>query len=104
MDTHAEKHHVDQLERDSVDGRRSHHSGLGAHAYAAEAESLPKGYFYSPYFLGTMTAVGFNLMVSASSLLFGSGSRTCLDLAETSKSFGGLLLCVTPWHRYPITL
>ena len=54
----AEKEHIDQLEHGSVGSRAvSHHSGLGAHGYAADAHELPKGYFTSPYFLGTMTAV-----------------------------------------------
>ena len=62
MEPHAEKQHVDQLERGSVDGSRavSDHSGLAAHNYVAEAEDLPKGYFMSPYFVGTMTAVSMS--------------------------------------------
>lgn len=62
----VEKHHADQLEHGSIAGshHQSHHSGLGAAGFATDAHELPKGYFTSPYFLGTMTAVGFNLMAS----------------------------------------
>lgn len=43
----------------------SHDSkAVGEHGFVGESAELPKGYFYSPFFLGTTVAVGFNLMVS----------------------------------------
>lgn len=47
----------------------SHHEHEhGVHNYsrgfAADAEALPKGYFYSPRFIGTFFATGMNLMAS----------------------------------------
>ncbi|KAF2827930.1 MFS general substrate transporter [Ophiobolus disseminans] len=61
-DIHAEKQHADHVEK--VRGSIDHTHGLDAHGFAAEVEELPKGYFYSPFFLGTTCAIGLNLMAS----------------------------------------
>ncbi|KAF2681419.1 siderophore iron transporter [Lentithecium fluviatile CBS 122367] len=43
----------------------SHDSNaVGERGFVGEANELPKGYFYSPFFLGTTVAIGFNLMGS----------------------------------------
>jgi hypothetical protein len=43
-----------QLEHGS---ENSHHDALASHGFAAESEELPKGYFTSFYFIGSMVAV-----------------------------------------------
>jgi hypothetical protein len=54
----VEKEHIDRLEHGSVRSHAvSHHSGLEAHGFAADADELPKGYFTSKNFMGTMLAV-----------------------------------------------
>lgn len=36
---------------------------VGERGFVTEGDELPKGYFYSPFFLGTTFAIGLNLMV-----------------------------------------
>jgi hypothetical protein len=59
-----EKSHSEHVEQASSSHDGSGNIGTDAHGFAAEAEELPKGYYYSPYFVGTTVAIGLNLMVS----------------------------------------
>lgn len=61
MDPGIEKHSVEEIERASS-SRNS--NVVGERGFVGEADELPKGYFYSPFFLGTTFAIGFNLLVS----------------------------------------
>jgi hypothetical protein len=58
----SEKQQVERVEQASSFRDGNEHAD--SHGFVADAEELPKGYFYSPFFLGTTCAVGFNLMVS----------------------------------------
>ena len=49
-----------ERERDSLGA----HQDLFEHGFAADSDELPKGYFTSTYFLGSLIAIGFNLMAS----------------------------------------
>lgn len=51
---------TDHLESRS-DNTPSHQDDFG---YAGDADEMPKGYFYSAYFLGSMAAVGMSLLGS----------------------------------------
>jgi hypothetical protein len=63
MDHITEKHTMEHVEQ----APSSHGSNaVGERGFAGESDELPKGYFYSPFFLGTSVAVGFNLMVTYS--------------------------------------
>ncbi|KAF2251960.1 hypothetical protein BU26DRAFT_516679 [Trematosphaeria pertusa] len=66
MTPHAEKDAVEQVEQaqSSTDS-----TALGERGFVGEANELPKGYFYSPFFIGTTCAIGMNLMVSSFALL-----------------------------------
>ncbi|KAF2008021.1 MFS general substrate transporter [Amniculicola lignicola CBS 123094] len=64
-DVLAEKRDIDHIEYapskrhdDDVD------EATGAHGFVTNDDELPNGYFYSPFFLGTTCAIGFNLMAS----------------------------------------
>jgi hypothetical protein len=60
MDHITEKNTIEHVEH----APSSHESNVvGERGFAGESNELPKGYFYSPFFLGTSVAVGFNLMV-----------------------------------------
>lgn len=66
MDSITEKNTMEHVEQ----APSSHDSNaVGERGFVGEADELPKGYFYSPFFLGTAVAVGFNLMVCAFDLL-----------------------------------
>ena len=56
----TEKQDIEQIEQAPSSQVESH--GLGERGF--EAEGVPKGYYFTPYFLGTTAAIGFNLMVS----------------------------------------
>ncbi|KIW07445.1 uncharacterized protein PV09_02284 [Verruconis gallopava] len=66
MATALEKDSVaQQLEHGSACSHYdTHHDELAARGFAADSQDFPKGYFTSAYFLGSMIAVGFNLMAS----------------------------------------
>ncbi|OAG10688.1 MFS general substrate transporter [Paraphaeosphaeria sporulosa] len=66
-DTVFEKSHSEHVEQASSSHDGSGHVaniGTDAHGFTADAEELPKGYYYSPFFLGTTVAIGLNLMGS----------------------------------------
>jgi hypothetical protein len=64
----TEKHESENIEHIP----NTHHadSTVGERGFVTDDEDLPKGYFYSPFFLGTTCAVGLNLMVCTSTLVF----------------------------------
>jgi len=55
-----EKDTIHRLENQHHD----HHDELHAQGYALESEELPRGYFTSPFFIGTFVAIGVNLASS----------------------------------------
>lgn len=57
---HAEASpHFDEKASDSVDADDN-----ATYGFVANTSTLPPGYYYSPYFLGTMTATGVGLAVA----------------------------------------
>ena len=58
----SEKQDIEQIEQAPSSHQESH--ALGERGFEVEDSSLPKGYYFSPFFLGTTAAIGFNLMVS----------------------------------------
>lgn len=44
--------------------KSDHDNGTTIHGFIASEEELPKGYFRSPYFIGTYFAIGMNLLAS----------------------------------------
>lgn len=62
MDAGIEKHTVEQVEQAPSS---SLSNDVGERGFAGEADELPKGYFYSPFFLGTTFAIGTNLLVGS---------------------------------------
>ncbi|KAF2735795.1 siderophore iron transporter [Polyplosphaeria fusca] len=61
-DSIREKQHAETIEQAPSSNDGNHH--VGEHGFVADNSELPEGYFYSRYFLGTTTAIGFNLMGS----------------------------------------
>jgi len=57
----AEKRDIEEIEH--VPDAHLTNSTVGEHSFVIESEELRKGYFYSPFFLGTTCAIGLNLMV-----------------------------------------
>jgi hypothetical protein len=51
--------HVAHVEEDAQTDTFT--DGVSDHGFTTDTDSLPKGYFYSPFFLGTMFATGFAL-------------------------------------------
>jgi hypothetical protein len=56
---------TEKNEMQHVENASSSHdsNAIGERGFVGETNELPKGYFYSPFFVGTTVAVGFNLMV-----------------------------------------
>jgi hypothetical protein len=59
-----EKSHSEHVEQASSSHDGSENIGTDARGFAAEADELAKGYYYSPFFIGTTFAIGLNLMAS----------------------------------------
>lgn len=76
-DAASGKYHPEHIEQDA--SSHDENAGADAHGFTAEAEELPKGYYYSPFFLGTACAIGLNLMVSTLCLLFSSSGSFGID-------------------------
>jgi hypothetical protein len=62
-DFRTEKQQTEHIDQTSI----MHHDSdnVGERGFDLESEELPKGYYYSPFFLGTTCAIGLNLMVSS---------------------------------------
>jgi hypothetical protein len=61
MASPTEKRDIEEIEH--VPDAHLASSIVGENGFATESEELRKGYFYSPFFLGTTCAIGLNLMV-----------------------------------------
>jgi hypothetical protein len=65
MASQNEKHDditaVEHAGSDNESPERSHAAGLDQHGFTTNLDSIPKGYYYSPPFLGTMFATGIGL-------------------------------------------
>jgi hypothetical protein len=60
-DTITEKQNVEQIEQ--APSSHNDSAAVGERGFVTDGDALPKGYYYSPFFLGTLCAIGFNLMV-----------------------------------------
>lgn len=58
----SDKHEVEHTEKQPSPGNGSHHLSDDDATFEVDEESLPPGYFKTPFFLGTMTAIGLGLM------------------------------------------
>ena len=62
-DLRIEKQHTEHI--DQTSSMDHDNNAVGERGFDIESEELPKGYYYSPFFLGTTVAIGLNLMVSS---------------------------------------
>lgn len=53
--------HQEVIENGTVTEKHSKDGNDQAHGFVVEEHALPPGYFYSPFFLGTLTATGLGL-------------------------------------------
>lgn len=90
-DTITEKKDVDHVEH----APSSHSTAVGERGFVAEGDELPKGYYFSPFFLGTTCAIGFNLMVHHDICpscpwltILGFNRRICPCSARTGSDIG----------------
>ena len=58
----TEKREIEEIEHTPSIQNAS--TAAASHSFDTEEHELPKGYYYSPFFLGTTCAIGFNLMVA----------------------------------------
>ncbi|KAF2808981.1 MFS general substrate transporter [Mytilinidion resinicola] len=81
----VEKEHSEVIEHVNNSNELQREDTIAAHGFAVESEELPAGYWRSPYFIGTFLAIGMNLAVSDSSIIW-------LSLVYTIGLAVGLLL------------
>lgn len=73
----TEKRDIEEIEQ--VPDAHLASSTVGEHGLEIESEELRKGYFYSPFFLGTTCAIGLNLMVPTPLLSFSGFKLTYIS-------------------------
>ncbi|KAF2650884.1 MFS general substrate transporter [Lophiostoma macrostomum CBS 122681] len=64
---------IEKQQTEHIDQTSSMHhdkNTVGERGFDIESEELPKGYYLSPFFLGTTCAIGINLMVSISTVIW----------------------------------
>jgi len=57
------------------------HEDVRVHGYSVESDELPKGYFTSPFFIGSFIACGMNLMASTGGFALVAPVLSSIDVA-----------------------
>lgn len=81
--------HVDRLTDDGHIDEKGRENVAAVFGFVADESTLPKGYYYSPFFLGTMTATGVGLIVAVGGFGLAAPNLTLInnDIGPSANIF-----------------